>query len=315
MSQLAVREQKVKNVFELEGIKNQLSGLMGDNHKKIESFKTKMLTISLSYGLSNCSPESIINCGLQALMVDLPLTAGQGYVVNYGGQAQFDCGYKGWQVLAKRAGFSVQADVVYSCDEFGQDGFGFNREMIYKPDFASRKSSDDKWAKDNLTGVIVSILEDETGVQTHAFVDAEMIFKIIGMSPSAGKKAKDGKKYSPHDNWAEQMFKAKAIKHVLSKFPIDIEKASNLNRAIEIVNETEKAAQDMQAQQDKSYPQHKFDENYPKWKSLVESGQKPAMSIITMMSNGFSLSQSQMEKIMELRNFEPIESEEVANAE
>lgn len=308
MNQIAIKEQRVMNAFELEGIKNQLGGLMGNNQKKIESFKTTMLKISLSYGLDKCSPESIINCGLQALTLNLPLQAGQGYVVNYGGQAQFDCGYKGWQVLAKRAGFSVQADVVYSCDEYGQDGFGFNREITFKPDHASRKGYDDKWARENLTGVIVSILEDKTKIQTHAFVDAEMIFKISGMSPSL--QSDKGKKYSPHENWAEQMFCAKAIKQVLSKFPIDIQQASDLVQAIDIVNETESKAQDQfKAQQAKEYPQHKFDENYPKWQEIVSSGKKSAMSIITMMSNGWKLSQSQLEKIMELKNHEPIEAE------
>lgn len=310
-NQLSIREEKLMNTFELEGIKNQVSGMLGNDTRKIESFKSKMLSMSMEYGLKNCSPESIINCGIQALMVDLPLVAGQGYVVNYGGQAQFDCGFKGWQVLAKRAGFSVQADVVYSCDEFGQDGFGFNREMTFKPDYASRKSSDDQWAKENLTGVIVSIMEDETGIQTHAFVDAEMIFKITAMSPSAGKKSKkDQKYYSPHDKWAEQMFRAKAIKHVLSKFPIDIEQASQLNQAIDFANQSEAAAQEQfQAAQQSEYAQHKFDENYPKWEQLVKDGKKSAMSIITMMSNGWRLSQSQLEKIMDLKNHEPIEAE------
>jgi recombination protein RecT len=311
-NQLSVRETKVMDAFALDSIKEQLNSLLSSNPKKIEAFKTRILKMSLSYGMDKCTPESIINCGIQALTLDLPLEAGQGYIVNYGGTASFDCGYKGWQVLAKRAGYSVVADVVYECDEFHQSGFGFDREIVFNPDHSRRNGSDDAWAKQNLTGVIVSILEDKTGNKTHAFVAADMIRKIIGMSPSAGKEGKGGKKYSPHDNWAEQMFAAKAIKQVLSKFPIDLAE-SQLAEAMGIVNNTEQMAQQAAASESKEYPQERLDEMFPKWKELVEEGKKPAMAIITQLSNTYRLSPSQLEKVFKLKEYEPLEGE-VANA-
>ena len=307
MSNLAIREKKVMNAFELEAVKEQLSSLLDANPKKMEAFKTRVLNMSLSYGLKDCSPESVISCGIQALTVDLPLQSGQGYIVNYGGQAQFDCGYKGWQVLAKRAGYSVQADVVYRCDEFSQNGFGFNREMVFNPSFAERQGHNDSWAKDNLVGVIVSILEEETKQETHAFVDAGMIQKITSISPS--QKSEKGKKFSPHENWAEQMFCAKAIKQVLSKFAIDLTEATkDIHTAIEYVNNTE-SAQQQAANKPSEYPKERFDENFPKWKKLVEDSKKTALSIITQLSNSYTLSPNQMEEVMKLRNFEPIDGE------
>lgn len=309
-NQLSVRESKVMDAFALEGVKEQLRSLLADNPKKIEAFKTRILKISLSYGLDKCTPESIINSGLQALTLDLPLEAGQGYIVNYGGAATFDCGYKGWQVLAKRAGFSVTADVVYSCDEFSQSGFGFDREIIFHPDYALRKGSDDSWAKENLTGVIVSILEDKSGNKTHAFVPADMIKKIVGMSPSAGKKAQNGKFYSPHDNWAEQMFAAKAIKQVLSKFPIDLAESSQLNEAINIINQSESLAQQQhKSAENAPYPQERLDEMYPKWADLVKEGRKPAMTIITQLSNTYNLTPEQLDQVFKLKDLEPIDAE------
>jgi recombination protein RecT len=311
-NQLSVRETKVMDAFALEGVKEQLNSLLAGNPKKIEAFKTRILKMSLSYGLDKCTPESIINCGIQALTLDLPLEAGQGYIVNYGGTASFDCGYKGWQVLAKRAGYSVVADVVYECDEFHQSGFGFDREIVFNPDHSRRNGSDDAWAKQNLTGVIVSILEDKTGNKTHAFVAADMIRKIIGMSPSAGKEGKGGKMYSPHDKWAEQMFAAKAIKQVLSKFPIDLAE-SQLAEAMGIVNNTEQMAQQAAASEAKEYPQERLDEMFPKWRELVEEGKKPAMAIITQLSNTYRLNPSQLEQVFKLKEYEPLEGE-VANA-
>ena len=304
MNQVAQVETRLMDAFQLDGIKKQLQSLLQDSPNKIEAFKTRVLNMSLNYGLDKCSPESIINCGLQALTLDLPLEAGQGYIVNYGGKAQFDCGYKGWQVLAKRAGFSVQADVAYSVDEFYQEGFGFDRDITFTPAFNQRKGSDDKWAKANLTGVIVSILEDATGNKTHAFVDAAMIQKIVGMSSSV--KSEQGKKFSPHENWAEQMFAAKAIKQVLSKFPIDLSKASQLQEAIQIVNNTELGAQPVGPA---PYPSERFAELFPKWKELVANGKKPAMAIITQLSNAYQLTEEQLEEVMTLRECEPIQGE------
>ena len=300
---LAVRETKVMDAFEIEAIQNQLKGLLGDNPQQMEAFKTRILKISLSKMLDSCTPESIMRCGIQALTLDLPLEAGQGYVVKYGGVATFDCGYKGWQVLAKRAGYSVLSDVVYDCDEFSQQGFGFDSEMIFNPSFSQRKGSDDKWAKEHLTGVIVSILDNETKNKTHAFVPADMIHKIIGKSPSINSS------HSPHNNWAEQMFAAKAIKQVLSKFPIDISKASQLQDAIQIVNTTESMAQQQTPASANEYSQERFNENFPKWKKLVESGEKRAMAIITQLSNSFTLTSKQLEDVMTLTKSEPINGE------
>lgn len=304
--QVAKREAAVMDAFELEGIKNQLSVLLDGDAKKQKAFQTRILQMSLNAGLKNCSPESIIKCGLQALSMRLALAGGQGYVVSYGGVATLDIGYKGWQVLAKRVGLSVLADVVYLCDEFSQEGYGHHREMVFKPDYVARQGANDKWAKKNLRGVIVSIKEEATGATTAAFVDADMIHKIVGMSPSANSD------YSPHNKWAEQMFAAKAIKQVLSKFPIDLEEAAQLQEAINAATEAERMAQagaEAAATEKQPYDQAKFDENYPKWVELVKSGQKPAMTIITQFSNGFKLTADQLEKVYELRNYEPIEGE------
>lgn len=304
---VAGKENKMMTAFELEGIKSQLQSLLDGDPKKIQAFKTRIIKISLNYMLRDCSPESIINCGLQALTLNLPLEGGQGYIVNYGGVAQLDPGYKGWQLLAKRVGFSVLADVVYACDSFNQDGFGFDREMNFSPNYEMRNSSNDKWAKENLTGVIVSIREDKTESTSIAFVPADMIFKIVGKSPST--QTEKGRAHSPHENWAEQMFCGKAIKQVLTKFPIDLSEAAQLHQAITITNQSESLAQQAAKAALNEYPQDRFDELYPKWKEIVQSGKKKAVSIITQLSNSYSLTSCQMEKAMELKQFEPIDAE------
>jgi len=306
------RESNVTNALQLESINNQLVGLLQNNPKKMEAFKTRMLKMSTSKMLMQCSPESVIAAGLQALTMGLPLEAGQGYVVKYGkgkdAQAQLDIGYKGWQVLAKRSGYSVMADAVYSCDLFEQGGYGFNAQLSLEPNHAERRTANDKWVKENITGVIVSIREDENDLQTSKWVPADLIFKIIAGSPS-----KDSD-YSPHNKWAEQMMCAKAIKQVLSKAPIDLSKAEALHDAIQIVNNTESHAQ---AEQNglPEYTQARFDTNWPKWVELVETGKQKAVTIITQLCNGFALSEHQMQKVMTLSNHEVIEGDVVDDPE
>ena len=301
-TQVAKREAQVTDAFQLEIIQNQVADLLGNNSKQMGSFKTKMIQMSMNKMLEKCDPASIINCGLQALTLDLPLTAGQGYIVAYKGVAQLDVGYKGFQVLAKRSGYSVVADAVYKCDLYESTGFGFDVVHKFEPNRSERNAADDKWAKANLDGVLVSIREDETGLTTTKFVEASLIFKIVGMSPSASSE------YSPHNKWAEQMFCAKALKSVLSKMAIDLSKASQLNDAIQIINSTESIAQ-AAPQGLPEYSQSRFDEMWPKWVDIVSTGKRKAVTIITQLVNGFALSESQMQKVMTLSKHEPIEGE------
>ena len=60
MQSVARVQENVMGAFELEAIKAQVSNLLDNNPAKMEAFKTKILAISLSYGMDNCPPESII---------------------------------------------------------------------------------------------------------------------------------------------------------------------------------------------------------------------------------------------------------------
>lgn len=315
MNQLATRETQVLNVFNSDSVKNQLSNYLNDNPKKLEAFKSTILKISMSFGMDRCTPESIIKCGLQALSLRLPLEQGQGYIVNYNGVACFDSGYKGWQVLAKRAGFSVIADIVYKCDNYSQSGVGHSRKMIFEPDFTVRNGANDQWAKENLSGVIVSVLDTQINVETNHFVSAEMIFKITGMAPST--QSAKGKKYSPHENWAEQMFCAKAIKQVLTKFAIELDESVELKNAIDIINNSETEQQKV-IEPSRDYPQDKFDSFYPKWVELVSTGKQKTMAIISLLNTGHDLSEPQLEQLMLLKEYENQDNEiidgEIENA-
>jgi len=302
MTQVAKREDKAMNALEVDQIKEQVTSLLGKDAKKMEIFKTRILKICLNDGLKNCTPESIIECGIQALTLNLPLEAGQGYVVTYKQKATLDIGYKGWQVLAKRSGYLVLADIVYSCDHFSQAGFGFNKEMNFTPDFTQRQSSNDKWAKTNLTGVIVSVKDIESGQDTSAFVPADMIHKIVASSPSIASP------HSPHNKWAEQMFIAKAIKQVISKMPVDLSKSTDLQSAINLTNVSEQEAQ-KDLTKPALYPQEKFDNFFPTWTEYVKTGRTKATSILTQLQAQHTLTPEMTFSISKLQVLEPLDGE------
>ena len=238
--QIAERKKQVMDAFEIADIQGQLDALLSGNKAMRESFKTKMIAISLDSQLKTCAPETLIQCGMQALKLNLPMQQGQGYVVNYGGEAKFDIGYKGWRVLAKRGGYDVLADAVYVGDTFRRSGYGHHRKIEFEPAESNRNSSDDAWCLKNIKGVIVSIFEIETKLHNVQFVDREKLLKIRGKSPST--QSERGLLFSPHAHWAEEMMLGKAIKSVISKMPIDVAQ-SELSAAIDMVNQTEAYAQ------------------------------------------------------------------------
>lgn len=311
--QLKQREQKMAEAMQLVDVQEQVSALLAGDTRKMQQFQTKMLQMSMQKGLENCSAISVIQCGITSLVLDLPMLQGQGYIVNYDGVANFDPGYKGWQVLADRAGWSVIADIVYSCDEFRRTGLGHDAKYHYvaSPD---QKVADDTWVKENYIGVMVSYLEkNQKDESVLRWVPRDMIEKIIGKSPST--QTERGRKYGPHGNWAEQMIKAKGLKQILTKMPIDLSKASQLAEAIQIVNETEKKAQSQPEPFVKSaYQRDQFDENYPAWVNLVKGGKDPNR-IITQMKNAFTFDSEMLALLEKLHDYKPTDEEIIENPE
>ena len=103
------------------------------------------------------------------------------------------------------------------------------------------------------------------------------------------------------------MFASKAIKQVLSKYAIDLDEASELHKAIEIIDQSEILAQKMTAP--KYYPEERFIENFPKWVKLVSAGDKKAESVISLLDNSYEMTPDQKDKLKALKQLEPIEGD------
>lgn len=70
-------------------------------------FITSLVSMSnLTPGLSKCEPNSLMQCGLKAASLNLPLdnNLGFAYAIPYGNKASFQMGWKGFVQLAQRTG-------------------------------------------------------------------------------------------------------------------------------------------------------------------------------------------------------------------
>ena len=97
--------------------------------------RTVMMSIERNQALLDCSPQSIINAATTAAVLGLECdgVTGQGYLVPYRGHATFQIGYKGYNTLGARAGYTITGGVVREGDDFdyrkGTDAFLHHRPM------------------------------------------------------------------------------------------------------------------------------------------------------------------------------------------
>lgn len=93
-------------------VKNYLESILKD---RAGQFITSLVSMSnLTPGLSKCEPNSLMQCGLKATSLNLPLdnNLGFAYVIPYSNKAQFQMGYKGFIQLAQRTGQYKTINVV-----------------------------------------------------------------------------------------------------------------------------------------------------------------------------------------------------------
>ena len=101
MASLRNFNQTLMNEKTKEFIKNALG-------KKANSYISNITTlVNNTEGLQKCDPLTIINAGLKATVLDLPIepSLGRAYVIPYGNVAQFQIGYKGLIELCTRSGY------------------------------------------------------------------------------------------------------------------------------------------------------------------------------------------------------------------
>ena len=262
MNQLQIREQDARA---LVGSKmSQISTIVGNDKAKASVFASAIVNMVNDGGLRNCSPESIVNTAMQIVQIGLHPNKlfGQAYVVPYKGVAQLQIGYKGLISLGYRNGWKFRAVSVYACDRFKQNFGGIKDEIIFDPNYDERDETNASWVFANLKGVLVYAV-DKQGAEFSEFVSKKKLEQLRTTSPNQNKEGLSG----TWANWAEEMYKAKAIKHVASRLPIN----DSLAEALSLEDEP------IRAEQNAPEIQTKATANL---NDLVNSSEKPNSSTV-----------------------------------
>lgn len=234
MNQLQIREQDARA---LVGSKmSQISTIVGNDKAKASVFASAIVNMANDGNLRNCSVESIVNTAMQIVQIGLHPNKlfGQAYVVPYKGVAQLQIGYKGLISLGYRNGWKFRAVSVYTCDRFKQNFGGIKDEIIFDPNYDERDETSASWVFANLKGVLVYAV-DKQGAEFSEFVSKKKLEQLRTTSPNQNKEGLSG----TWANWAEEMYKAKAIKHVASRLPIN----DSLAEALSLEDEPIRAEQ------------------------------------------------------------------------
>ena len=199
---------------------SEIVALSGGSKVKADKFVTDLTLLGMDKSILECEPVSVFSVALKIAQVGLSIVKEQkqAYIVPFSERgvkkAQLQIGYIGWRILAKRAGYDIDAELVYECDKFEYTVDENGKKFIFEANLKDRNETDAAWINENLLGAMVWA-RDKNGV-TRDFISAKKLnqLKNTNQSVKAGK-------FSAWTNWSEEMYKAKAIKYIASKLPTD----------------------------------------------------------------------------------------------
>ena len=230
------REQQVRGLIEKQ--MKKIVTLTGSKDKA-SKYASAILSIAMNKNLWDCSPESVVKCGIE--IVELGLNPnpklGLAYAVPYKVKsktiAQLQIGYKGWITLGYRNGWIFRAVPVYDVDEFEIKFNGLFDDINFKPNEEERNEEDSKWVFKHLKGVLVFAM-DSKKMAFSEFVPFKKLEKLRLKSPNQKSKNELSGVWA---EWAEEMYKAKALKYVITRLPVADEMLEAKSKEAEVYSE------------------------------------------------------------------------------
>lgn len=210
-NQLTIQDRAKAQFMEVCGMK-RLNAIVGEDNSA--NFLSDFLTLAEQN--PNADFANLTKCCIEIANMKLPISkqAGQAYVVPRGGALNVEIGYKGWLVLAKRAGIAVRVYPIFRGDDYTYEINGFEQNFTYKPNFQNiTAEKTEQFIENNLQFIAVATKDLISKVETCDLVEIALLRKLRSKTQS-----KSGGVYK---DWLLEMYKAKAIKYVLKKMPID----------------------------------------------------------------------------------------------
>lgn len=122
---------------QLEALTPQFEEVMGPSAlPPARVIRTLLVSVQANPKLLECSRQSILNAAMTAAILGLEVdgVTGQGFLIPFSGRAQLCIGYKGYNTMAARSGYTINASVVREGDEFsfqeGTEGFVYHIKKL-----------------------------------------------------------------------------------------------------------------------------------------------------------------------------------------
>lgn len=205
----AAKEAKtLKGMLEMPAYKNKFNEMLG---KKAAGFISSIIAVANNNKLlAKANPATVIGAAAQAAMLDLPINQSLGfaYIVPYGGEAQFQLGYKGYIQLAQRTGqyVDIGSKTVYEGE------LEYENRLLDKFKFGERTG-------DKVIGYL-AYFRLTNGFEKMLFIEVD---KMIAHAKRYSKNYKGGTEkwgLTDFDTMAEKT----VLKKLLSKYgPLSIE--------------------------------------------------------------------------------------------
>ena len=196
----------------LNGMKSQIAQALPKHLTADRMIQMACTLITKNPKLGECSVGSLIGAVMQASILGFrPVEAtGECYFVPYGGQVQFQIGYKGYISLGRRTGElkTIYAECVYEGDYFEVE-YGLEPKLIHRPNI----DNDGK----KITHVYAVARYKDDGYN-FVVLTLNKVHKLRKRNPM--------QKETPVGAWAtdfEAMAKAKAIKQLSKYMPLSVD--------------------------------------------------------------------------------------------
>lgn len=210
--QEVAKQEVIKRTFLSECSIKRLGAIVGENN----SAKFLSDFVTLAEQMPKADLNQVARCCIEIASMKLPILkqAGQAYLVPRGGVYNVEIGYKGWIVLAKRAGFAVRVYPLFQGDDWTYSINGFSQNFSYTPaetNLLAEKT--EAFVEQNLKAIAVVTKDLTTNIEACEIVEMALLKKLRSKS-----NTKDGGVYK---EWLLEMYKAKATKYVLKRLPLD----------------------------------------------------------------------------------------------
>lgn len=226
------KQVAIQEAFLQECSKKRLDIIVGEgqSNKLLSDF------VTLAEQLPSAPLPQLAKCCVEIASLRLPIHkhSGQAYIVPRGGVYSVEIGYKGWLVLAQRAGILVRVYPIFKGDDYSFEVQDFEQKFRFKSSLKNLEADKTvEFVNQNLLFIAVLTKSVKTGLVNIDLVDF----------PTLKKLQNKGSGGSAYKDWYLEMLRAKAIKYVLRKIPIDTID-SEIFRAFNADDENEEVKKD-----------------------------------------------------------------------